>query len=373
LSKLDGDRAMQVNYMIGALDYRQGKYDFSSESLGAVEGLLKPKARYLMGVIAVRKGDNKGAIQRWSEVIEIISEHDTSEDRISLRNQSLLGIARAQYALGLYPEASASYLKVPRFSKEWFDALFENSWAYFQQEDYGRALGQIESVLSPYFDRHFRAEAFVLAATVYYSNCQFDRTRTMLEAFKSRYEPQLAAVQQYLASDRKSMDIYNDLVTTSAALPEEMLRQIRRNGRFLNYHRIISEINREQVNLASADNWRGTAMHTELDTILREQKAEFSDYTGRWIKAQWKNQQDTLQQFINQARIIKFETASSEKEVIEAGGKVAGLTRKRLPRPEIPSDQFNHWNFRGEYWSDEVGYYVHSVRKECAEAGIATQ
>jgi len=224
LSKLSGDRAMQVNYMIGALDYRQGKYDFALESLGAVEGLLKPKARYLMGVIRVRKNDNKGAIQQWNEVLELISEHDTQEERAALRNTATLGIARAQYALGLYVESSATYLQVPRFSKEWFDSLFENSWSYFQQEDYGRSLGQIESVLSPYFDKHFRAEAFVLAATVYYSNCQFDRTRTMLDVFKNRYEPELAKVQAYLASDRKSTDIYADLVTTSNAVPVDMLR-----------------------------------------------------------------------------------------------------------------------------------------------------
>ncbi len=373
LSKLDGERAMHVNYMIGALDYRQGKFDFALKSLGAVEGLLKAKARYLMGVILVRQGDNKGALAHFSAAVELVNANDADEARIAVRNLALLGIARAQYALGQYGAASESYQKVPRFSKEWPEALLENGWSYFQQEDYGRALGQVESVLTPFFNKRFRAEAFVLAATVYYSNCQFDRTRGMLEAFMQRYEPALEKVRKYVATERKNTEIYQDLVATNAALPEELLRQIRRNGRFLNYHRVISEINREQVNLAAADNWRGSAMRTELETILREQKSEFEDYTGRWVAAQWKNQAEVLQQFVNQARIIKFETATSEKEIIERGGSVTGLTRRRLPRPEIPSDQFNHWNFRGEYWADEVGYYVHSVRKECAEAGVATQ
>ena len=91
------------------------------------------------------------------------------------------------------------------------------------------------------------------------------------------------------------------------------------------------------------------------------------------MKSQLKNQASVLNQFVNNARLIKFETATSEKEVLEAGGEIAGMKRKRLPRPDIPDDQHQHWNFKGEYWVDEVGYYVHSVRKECVEAGVAAQ
>jgi tetratricopeptide (TPR) repeat protein len=367
LSKLDSERAMRVNYMVGALDYRQGKYDTATESLSAVEGSLKAKARYLLGVISVRKSDNKAAIGRWNEVLELIPDGDLDEERASLRNTAILGIARAQYALGQYAESSATYATVPRFSKEWYDSLFESAWAYFQQEDYGRALGQVESVLSPYFNKRFRPEAFVLAATVYYSNCQFDRTRTLLDAFRGRYDSSLAMLQTYLKKDRQGTLVYQDIVHTSEDLPIDALRQIRRNGRFLNYHRIISEIDREQKNLALADNGQGRAMQSELDNILKEQRSELEEYTGRWLKAQWKLQAETLQTFINQARIIKLETATSEKEILEAGGSLAQAARKRLPRPAIPNDQSNHWNFRGEYWADEVGYYVHSVRKECSE------
>lgn len=373
LAKLDADRINSINYMVGVLSYRVGKDDDAAQNLQAVQGDLAAKARYLQGVIRIRKNDNEGAIALFKQVIESISPEDENEDRMNARNLAILGTARAHYALGRFKESAETYAQVPRFSKQWFDAIFESSWAYFQTEDYGRALGAIESVLSPYFNKRFRAEAYVLGAMIYYSNCQFDRTRSMLEAFKGRYEPALKQLNDYLASGRKDEEYYRDVVASSANLPLEIVRQIRRNGRFLNYHRLLTELNREQEMLSRADNWRNAALKGELENILKDQKEQFEEGTGRWSKSLLSTQKDILTQFVNQATIIKFETATSEKEILEAGGDVAGKQRKRLPRPDIPNDQYQHWNYRGEYWSDEIGFYVHGVRKECSELGVAAQ
>ncbi len=374
LGSLDNDRIFAVNYMIGALSYRRAQYDTAYDFLGSIKSsnaYFYLRARYLMGVIRIRKADNKGAIALFEEVIKAVPDDEEDEDRVSFRNLSILGKARAHYALGEFKEATDAYRSVPRFSEQWFDALFENAWSYYQQDNYGRALGEIESVLSPYFNKRLRAEAYVLAATVYYSNCQFDRTRSMLDAFKANYEAPLEKLNAYTASNRDPKEFYRDLVNTSDAIPGEILRQVRRNGRFLNYHRILVETKREQEMLGRADNWRGSKLRDELEGILKEQYDSFEAYTGKWVKQQLVNQASDLTQRINNARLIKFETASSEKEVLEAGGDIANLKRKRLPRPDIPDDQHQHWNFKNEYWKDEIGYYVHSVRKECAELGVA--
>lgn len=376
LGSLDADRILAINYMIGALSYRGNKMDTAYDFLGSIKSsnpYFYFRARYMMGVIRARKQDNKGAVALFDEVISSVKEDEEDEDRLAIRNMAILGKARAYYALQQFKESTEAYRSVPRFSNEWFDALLENAWANFQQEDYGRALGEIESVLSPYFNKHFRAEAYVLGATIYYSNCQFDRTRGMLDAFKERYEPELEKVNAYLASDKKDGEIYKDLVNTADAIPTELLRHVRRNGRVLNFHRIVSEINREQGLLGRADNWRSASLRGEIEGILKDQKESFENATGKLVRDKLKLTASALNQFVNNARLIKFETATSEKEVLEAGGEIAGMKRKRLPRPDIPNDQHQHWNFRGEYWVDEVGYYVHSVRKECVEAGVAQQ
>ena len=35
------------------------------------------------------------------------------------------------------------YEKVPRFSDDWYDAMFESGWAYFQDGSFGRSLGMV--------------------------------------------------------------------------------------------------------------------------------------------------------------------------------------------------------------------------------------
>lgn len=359
-----------VNYMVGQMLYRKGKFEDAKAYLGAVPPGYEvyPRARYGLGAIQAVTGKNDEAIQTWQQLLETMKdERALNEEQKRVRNFAILGQARAHYALGHYKEATELFRSVPRYSEEWYDALFENSWSYFMQEEYGRALGEVESALSPYFNKRFRPEAYVVAATVYYSNCQFDRARLVLDSFKNRYEPAQEQLKVYLASNRNEKDFYQDLVRTDAAIPEEILRQVRRNGRFLNLHRTVVQIMKEQEILATADNWRTARLQTALGTILREELDGFEMGTGKWVKRSLENQSAILGQFINQARFIKLETATKEKDVLEAGGDVAAKERKRLPRPDIPNDQYQHWNFKGEYWVDEIGYLVHSIRKECAE------
>lgn len=370
LRSLSKPQQQAVNYMIGQLYYRQGKLEDAKAYLSAVpEGYEAfARAHYSLGSIYALTGKNEEAIKVWQQLLDTMKDPDTlSDDQKTIRNFAILGQARANYALGKYREATELYRSVPRYSNEWYDALFENSWSYFVQEEYGRALGEVESVLSPYFNKRFRPEAYVVAATVYYSNCQFDRARLVLDSFKNRYEVAQDELKKYIASSRSEREFYQDLVRTNPAIPEEILRQVRRNGRFLNYHRTIVQIMKEQEIVAAADNWRSSRLGAELGSILRDQLETFEKGTGEWVKRSLATQSANLNQFINQARFLKLETATSEKEVLEAGGDIKAKERKRLPRPDIPNDQYQHWNFKGEYWVDEIGYLVHSVRKECTE------
>ena len=55
----------------------------------------------------------------------------------------------------------------------------------------------------------------------------------------------------------------------------------------------------------------------------------------------------------------------AEAEWLAQGREILKGRRRRLPRPEIPTDQWQHWNFDGEYWKGELGYFHHSIRSEC--------
>jgi hypothetical protein len=72
-----------------------------------------------------------------------------------------------------------------------------------------------------------------------------------------------------------------------------------------------------------------------------------------------------LQNFQSQVELLDFEVTDAEAEWLAQGREILKGRRRRLPRPDIPNDQWQHWNFDGEYWKGELGFFQHSIRSEC--------
>ena len=72
-----------------------------------------------------------------------------------------------------------------------------------------------------------------------------------------------------------------------------------------------------------------------------------------------------LRNFEAQINILDFEVADAERQWLEQGKEILKGRRARLPRPDIPNDQWQHWSFDREYWKDELGFIQHSLRSEC--------
>jgi hypothetical protein len=99
--------------------------------------------------------------------------------------------------------------------------------------------------------------------------------------------------------------------------------------------------------------------------MLKEQASERKDLTGKLVREQLKRESQFLDDFLNQGRIIKFETADAERKMLEAGKDITKGPRARGPRPNVPNASYQYWAFLGEYWIDELGFYEHSIKNEC--------
>ena len=56
-------------------------------------------------------------------------------------------------------------------------------------DEYARAMGNIHTLFSPYFDDAYYPEALVLKAVVFFSACQVDNASAMVSQFHERYDP----------------------------------------------------------------------------------------------------------------------------------------------------------------------------------------
>ncbi len=382
-----------TNYIIGEYSFRRGKNADAKAFLEYVppESSYHHKARYLLGVLAVKQGKPEQALEHFQAIIDNIPESEGDEDRRSTRHLALIAAGRTTYGIAAaleaknadkekvaatFARASEFYGKVPRYSDEWFNAMYEGAWSYFRQASgadglesamfYGRALGELQSVVSPYFQKRHIPEAYVIQGTAYFANCQWDRVRRAVDRFKRSYEPMGATLKQYLAAKHEPIEYYQDVVAGgNGKFDVELAREVRRSKRFKDYHFMMNHMDWEQKELAGIKLWQGHSFGDSARDVINQYREELAPVVGVWVQRRLKFLGDKLQEFQNQINILDFEVTDAERQWLEQGKEILKGRRARLPRPEIPDDQWQHWSFDREFWRDEVGYFQHALRSEC--------
>ena len=369
-ARLKPEELNAVNYMIGMIAQRRGNFQEAKQFLEAVreDSEFYTRARYLLAIMAVKSATEQGA----SDYAEAIGHFTTIESRVAaasddderkLYRLALLGQARAYFSQGDFAKSVNYYEKVPRFSEDWYDAMFESGWAYFQNAQFGRALGMVHSIQSPYFDDRYRSESFVLKATTYFQMCHFDRARTALTSFFEIYEPMSEQLKPWLEGDQTDAEMVELVVNGSANFPSEIRLQISSNRRFQKFLAQVQEVDRERER-AEADLPAG-GFKNQMLALLEVQREQRVALTGKLVRDQLRREAVFLDDFLGQARIIQLETSTAERKMLAAGKDITKGPRATGPRPIIPDATYQYWAFQGEYWIDELGYYEHSIKDEC--------
>jgi len=370
-AQLEAEDLNAINYMVGLLENRNRNFDDATAFLKAVTDKKSPywiKAQYLLAIIAVKTTADRGAedysdsIGYFTSIQEALTG-TVDEDEKKLLRLATLGKARAYYSQGDFQKSVASYENVPRFSEDWYDAMYESGWAYFQNAQFGRALGMVHSVHSPYFDDRFRPESFVLKSTTYFQMCHFDRVRVTLDTFFAMYEPMSDQLKGILESNMSDAEYVDLVVDGRDDFPEQVRLRVVGNRRFQRYlgqlQKADSEIRRARDEFPDG-NFKG-----QLISLLEDQRNDWTGLVGRLARDLILRKSAALEDFLNQARIIQFETADAERKMLEAGKDITKGPRAKGPRPFVPNAKFQYWAFNGEYWIDELGYYAHSIKDEC--------
>lgn len=369
-SKLKPTTLNAINYLIGLVTQRRANYNEARDFLLAVseKSPLYVRARYLLAIMAVKtavdqQSEDYGAAIGYFTEIENLLQNSTAEDEKKLYRLALLGKARAYYSQGDWAKSIEYYEKTPRFSDDWYDAMFESGWAYFQNAAFGKALGMVHSIQSPYFDDRYRAESWVLKSTVYFQLCHFDRARKSIDSFFLLYEPMSEQLKPWLEGEQTDAEMVDLITKGDPKFPSEIRTQVQFNRRFKKFLAVVREVDRE-IELAKRQFPEGSFKAYLLE-LLKDQREQRVALTGKLVREQIKREAAFLDDFLNQARIIKFETADAERRYLERGKDITKGPRARGPRPEVPNAKYQYWAFLGEYWIDELGFYEHSIKNEC--------
>lgn len=369
----------RINYLIGRIEHRKGRLEEAKQFLEAVPDTspFYAKAQYMVGITLVdprfpaadeagRLKNVEGAITTFENVLKIRTRQLDFTDTKQL---TYLALGRANYNVGQYQHATEWYEKVPRFSKYWDQALFENGFARFQNDDLGGALGSLQGLYAPQFAGAFQPESWILTATTYYFSCLYDESKASLLEYERIYLPMAEKLKPLVDSaEEREMVSYFRLVdvTDSPEVPKAVLNWVRTNERMLGLFGMLRQIDTEKATIDGNQSWRAAKMSSELVTYLDQNRGTLEQVAGQIAKSRLTEAYRTIKGFGDQVEIIRFEVAKAEKELAESGFDAQGsLQKQTLYRPAMPAENWNYWKFEGEFWRDEIGYYQYTLKRGC--------
>ncbi|MBL9039553.1 MAG: tetratricopeptide repeat protein [Archangium sp.] len=369
----------RINYLIGRIAHRNTKLDEAKQFLEAVPDTSQvyAKAQYLLGIAladprfpaandAQRKKNVDDALAVFVGVTKI-DPRAKQKDLVETQQLATLALGRTNYNIGEYAQSVSSYESIPRFSKYWDQALFENGFARFQNDDLGGALGSLQALHAPQFTGAFQPESWVLKSTVYYFACLYEESKSALNEFESIYLPMVDKLRPF-AEEPKELSAYFALVEASRddVLPRPVLLWVRANERMLGVYGMIKQLDAEKARINDNQSWKSAKLSPELVTYLDQNRSILEQLAGRLTKDRILSAYRTIKGFADQAEIIRFEIAKAGKEIAESGVDQASVLRKQtLYRPGMPAENWNYWKFQGEFWRDEIGYYQYTLKRGC--------
>ncbi|HEY0882373.1 MAG TPA: tetratricopeptide repeat protein, partial [Archangium sp.] len=369
----------RINYLIGRISHRRAKLDEAKQFLEAVPDTSQfyAKAQYMLGITLAdprypaadeqaRARNIEAAISTFENILKIKTRQLDFEDTKQL---TYLALGRTNYNQGQYQKATEWYEKVPRFSKYWDAALFENGFARFQNDDLGGALGSLQGLYAPQFAGAFQPESWILTSTAYYFSCLYEESKSSLVEYERIYLPMAEKLKPLVDSGepRDAVAFYKLVSSTeSNEIPKAVLNAVRTNERMLGVFGMIKQIDNEKAVIEANQSWRASKLSSELVTYLDANRGILEQSAGTTAKQRLTDAYRTIKGFADQAEIIRFEIAKAEKELAETGVDEQAVLRKQtLYRPAMPAENWNYWKFQGEFWRDEIGYYQYTLKRGC--------
>jgi tetratricopeptide (TPR) repeat protein len=148
-----------------------------AEPLAAADGNLPARARFLDGLVLYAQGDSQAAVEAFKEVVRLTNPRRGKGPDPRIRELAFEQLARIHYEYRQNRYAIFYYQRMPWGAPSWLEGLWESSYAYYRIGDYEKALGNLITLHSPYFQDEYFPESYVLKAIIYYENCRYPEAR----------------------------------------------------------------------------------------------------------------------------------------------------------------------------------------------------
>lgn len=363
-------------FLLGQHFYNVGELERALQYLSLVSDLsdLYPRALYLKGITHVRRYDAQPAVDAFIELMVLVEDgRGRDEDLAQLGELARLSMARVFYSTTEFEKSLDYYGQIEQRSDYWLDALFESSWAHFQIDQFNRALGNLHSLNSPFFDDEYYPEAPILQAVIFFYNCRFDEVRIALEEFDYSYGPLREELEALLDELETNDDYFRFAEEADERLERRFDPRLRRitnaalNDRSItNARAFVEQLGREVGRLETADvGWQNSALGDFLFQETLGTLALSTGQAGQLVRNRLDSVLDELRGREREGSAILIETDLAEANAISADLRDELFRGRGAQMPEEAHQEQMMWEFEGEYWRDELGHYFYHIDSAC--------
>ena len=323
--------------------------------------------------VAMMKGIVLAQQSRYDEAVEALqiaqaTGVQNSRDQ-AFADLAALNLGRAYYGAGSYGLAITSYAAVSRDSPHWLDAQFERAWSHFRGNDINGALAMLFNHDTPFFTEDYHPEADLLRAYSLFMMCKFTDATAEINAFQERYEPMNA---QLAGISMTPQEAYAEVVAfvneQPHQLPDWILHPFEGDPRLAEAQLAVAHADKE---LARVD-----ALSPELAEVARKlvenERAEIIRIEGERVLDRVADAREELSSMLAGIEITRLDLLNLEAQMyqrasatghLDYGDRVGQLKELRKRKTG-----FHVWPFQGEYWADELGWFVFDARPDCPES-----
>jgi len=386
----------ELIYLLGKMYFYNHQIDEAYTKFGQVDdrSAFYAKANYFKGIIEVQRKEYEKAKNTFDLVQSLPTVAAEYGESDKVKEMSKLAIGQLFYAAANDPSipeerkeetfktAIRYYDQVDRDNPQWFESQFEKTWAATMIGQFGISLGVSLTLSSPYFEHRFVPEIKLIEAITWYTLCKYSQARVTIDDFLKTYDVMHTKVKAYLGANGNANPkvIYESLLDQYDAafkgqnteLPIQVLTHVLNDQRFLSNFAHVQELDREFARMeASPAAFKNTDFYRNTVKKMNLQRANIKKKAGRWAVDQLKEVETMLTELMGNAKDIDFELSDAERKRLEEKDRfnldfqeTISSQEGELLSPAVP-DSYQYWPFQGEYWKDELGYYLLAVRREC--------
>jgi TolA-binding protein len=375
----------QLLYLMGRHLYAQASFRQAIDVFQEVDprSAQYTYAKFFEGISFIRMRKARPAIASFRSILEAIDAGDVKgvdEDR--MENLAWISLARVYYTAAnqgsqidgtLLGQSVESWTKVEQASEYWLDSLFESSWAFFLADEYSRALGNVHTLYSPYFEDSFYPEALVLKAVTFFVNCQVDNAEATVAQFHSSYDPVKQELDAVLGKHQDNADFFQFLkkVQHGEADLSPRVRPIVATAlsdrTVLQHLEYVAILDKEEARLGkSGDEFQGSPIGEKILEDVALARAFAVDQAGDLARGRYKRLIRELRDLSNQVDTVELEIATFRRGQIDQELQQQMSLAKQSRGGDVNVDEEHQlWPFNGEWWRDELGFYRQQVTNLC--------